>query len=257
MMVAGCDVGSRTAKAVILKDGEMIGSAVLRGGPVPAESAERVMADAAEAARVARAELSRCIGTGYGRKRIPFADGTESEIACHARGALWQDPQVRTLVDIGGQDAKAVRFDAQGAVLRFTYNDRCASGTGRFLEVIAEALEIELADMAALADRATERITLSNQCVVFAETEILSLVNAGQDRAAIVHGLHHAVARRVAAMARGIGLDAEITMSGGVARNRGVFAALGEALGRPLRALPHPQLAGAIGAALFAAEGAG
>jgi predicted CoA-substrate-specific enzyme activase len=257
MIVAGCDVGSVTTKAVIMRRGEIMGSALVPSGPVAETSAQQAMAAALDNAGRSLADVVSCVGTGYGRKRVSFGDACESEITCHARGALWQDPVLRTIVDIGGQDAKATRFDARGAVVRYTYNDRCASGSGRFLEIIAEALDIELAEMGALAARSRERLTLSNQCVVFAETEILSLVSEGRQTADIVNALHHAVAGRVAAMARGIGIEAEVGMTGGVARNDGMFLALEAALGRPLRRLPQPQLAGAIGAALLAAEMAG
>jgi len=160
------------------------------------------------------------------------------------------------IVDIGGQDAKAIKFDDQGRVLQYLYNDKCASGTGRFLEVIADALGIELDALGAIAETSTERLALSNQCVVFAETEILSLVSEGKETADIVMAMHRAVARRAAAMAKSIGLVGDVAMTGGVARNAGMFRALGESLGADLKPVPHPQINGAIGAALLAAEAA-
>jgi predicted CoA-substrate-specific enzyme activase len=256
MIFAGCDVGSTTAKAVILRDGRISGSAVLPTGANPERAASDAMAGALREAGLRLEEVRRCVGTGYGRKRIPFGDALESEIACHARGAVWQCPGARTLVDIGGQDAKAVRFDPAGSVSRYQYNDKCAAGTGRFLETIAAALDVALEDLGSLSARSREHLTLSNQCVVFAETEILSLVNDGRETADIVRALHQAAARRATAMARAVGVEREVVMAGGVARNAGMFEALQEALGVPLRSLPHPQLNGAIGAALLAA-GAG
>ena len=254
MIVAGCDVGSLAAKAVVLRDGAIAGAGVVRSGSAPEQSASAAMRLALAQAGLGLDDLASCVGTGYGRKRISFGDAAESEIACHARGAVWQAPSVRTIVDIGGQDAKAIKLDERGAVVRYLYNDKCASGTGRFLEVIAEALGIELEAMGALARQSTEHLTLSNQCVVFAETEILSLVSEGRETADIVKALHRAVARRAAAMARSIGVVADVAMTGGVALNAGMFDALGEALGLTLVRVPYPQLNGAIGAALVAAE---
>jgi len=261
MIVAGCDVGSLTAKAVLMRDGTIIGAAITRTGPVPEASANAAMQLALDQAGVTLDAVAHCVGTGYGRRRITFGDTIESEIACHARGAVWQVASVRTVIDIGGQDAKAIRLDERGKVLQYQYNDKCAAGTGRFLEVIADALGIDLDALGPLSEQATEHLTLSNQCVVFAETEILSLVNEGRETADIVCAMHRAVARRAAAMARGIGIGlagaGDVAMTGGVAKNSGMFEALREALGMPLVRVPHPQLNGAIGAALAAADAAG
>jgi predicted CoA-substrate-specific enzyme activase len=257
MIVAGCDVGSLTAKAVLMRDGTIIGAGITRTGPVPEAAASAAMQFALDRAAVRLGAVAHCVGTGYGRRRIAFGDTVESEIACHARGAVWQAASVRTVIDIGGQDAKAIRLDECGNVLQYQYNDKCAAGTGRFLEVIADSLGIKLDALGPLSEQATEHLTLSNQCVVFAETEILSLVNEGRETADIVCAMHRAVARRVVAMARGIGVVGDVAMTGGVARNSGMFEALREALGMPLVRVPHPQLNGAIGAALIAADAAG
>ncbi len=254
MITAGCDVGSLTAKAVILADGRIAGRSVVRCGTSPEKSAEEAMGAALDQAGIRLDRVSRTVGTGYGRARIPFAQAIESEIACHARGAIWRVPSARTVVDIGGQDAKAIRMAADGRVVQYSYNDKCASGTGRFLEVIAEALEVPLWEMGDIAARSTERLSLSNQCVIFAETEIISLVNEGRETADIINALHHAVARRAASLAKGIGVEQSVVMSGGVARNRGMFAALGEALGCALLELDDPQINGALGAALMALD---
>jgi predicted CoA-substrate-specific enzyme activase len=199
-------------------------------------------------------DIEYCIGTGYGRKHIPFMDSLESEIACHGRGAIWQVPSARTVVDIGGQDAKAIRVDEKGNVERYVYNDKCASGTGRFLEIIADSLDIKLEDMGAISGRSTEKLTLSNQCVVFAETEIISLVNEGKEIADIISALHQAVANRAASLARGILVAPDAVMTGGVAKNSGMFEALQKALGMKLHRVDNPQINGALGAALFAAD---
>ena len=196
------------------------------------------------------------MGTGYGKDRVPFADRVESEIACHARGAWWRVPTTRTIIDIGGQDAKAMRVDADGRVVRYIYNDKCASGTGRFLEVMADALEVRLEDMGRVGQTAQEALAISNQCVIFAETEVVSLVNAGKAVPDIVAGLHRAMADRVAALAGSIGVENDVVMTGGVAKNEGVFDALAAGIGTELKQLDglDPQIVGALGAALFAGQ---
>jgi len=254
MITAGCDIGSLTAKAVILQDRKMLASEVILASAQPEKSSIEVMRRAIEKAGIKMEDIEYCIGTGYGRKHIPFMDSLESEIACHGRGAIWQVPSARTVVDIGGQDAKAIRVDEKGNVERYVYNDKCASGTGRFLEIIADSLDIKLEDMGAISGRSTEKLTLSNQCVVFAETEIISLVNEGKEIADIISALHQAVANRAASLARGILVAPDAVMTGGVAKNSGMFEALQKALGMKLHRVDNPQINGALGAALFAAD---
>lgn len=255
MITAGCDVGSLSAKAVILKDGKMIASHVLYAGADPADSARRVMDAALEKAGLALADIERCVGAGYGRHSISFADAVESEIACHARGAQWLLPDVRMIIDIGGQDAKAMRVDGRANITRYVYNDKCASGTGRFLEVMAAAMGVSLEVFGELSFQAKKPVSISNQCVVFAETEIISLMNDGVELPDIIAGLHRAMAHRVASLARAIELEPPIVMTGGVAKNRGMFVALSEALGTELRDLnADPQIIGALGAAVMAAD---
>lgn len=254
MIVAGCDIGSLTAKAVIMNNGEIVASAVTRASVKPQESAQEVISMALSRAGLSKSDVACTVGTGYGKKQVAFAEGTESEIACHARGAMWQVPSARTVIDIGGQDAKAIKMDADGNVIRYVYNDKCAAGTGRFLEVIAEALDLRLEDLGEISSRSKNRLTLSNQCVVFAETEIISLINEGKEIPDIISALHTAVANRAASLARGIGIESDAVMTGGVAINGGMFTALGQALGVQLKSVQEPQINGAIGAALFAMD---
>jgi len=254
MITAGCDVGSLTAKAVIMQNNEIMASAVSLAKRSPEESAREVMDMAIKTAALTMKDLAYCVGTGYGRKHVSFVNSIESEITCHARGAVWQAPTVRTVIDIGGQDAKAISVDESGAVTRFIYNDKCASGTGRFLEIIAEALEIRLDDLGDISSKSTKRITLSNQCVVFAETEIISLVNDGAEIPDIIHALHNAVANRAAALAKSIAVGGDVVMTGGVARNTGMFESLKNAMGVNLIRVKNPQINGAIGAALMAMD---
>ncbi len=256
MIVAGCDIGSLTAKAIIMEHGKVLADAVMRSKTRPSESADQVMHAALKAAGLAMDDVGCVVGTGYGREQIPFVDGVESEISCHAKGAWQVRPSVRMVIDIGGQDAKATRIDENGKVVRYLYNDKCASGTGRFLEVMAEALEVPLEEMGAMGARSTEKLTISNQCVIFAETEVISLVNEGKETSDIISALHQALARRVASLAMSIEVTEDVVMTGGVAKNKGVFQALEDALGVPLKPLDgvDPQIIGAMGAALYAEE---
>jgi predicted CoA-substrate-specific enzyme activase len=259
MIVAGCDVGSLTAKAVIFKGDEMISSHLLKVRSRPDEAAVEVMNGALTRANLALGDIRYSVGTGYGRNRIPFANETVSEIVCHGKGAHWFLPSVRTVIDVGGQDAKAIRVDAGGNVVKYEYNDKCASGTGRFLEIMADALEIGLEEMGDLSLRSTSPVRITSQCVVFAETEVISLVNGGKEIRDVVSGLHKAMAGRIASLVRGIGaLEREVVMAGGVAKNRGIRSAIEEVLGVKLADVKFdPQLNGAVGAALLAREAAG
>ena len=254
MITAGCDIGSLTAKALILKDGKILASEVILASAQPEKSAIEVMRRAVEKADIKMEDIEYCVGTGYGRKHIPFMNSPESEIACHGRGAVWQVPSARTVVDIGGQDAKAIRVNEKGNVERYVYNDKCASGTGRFLEIIADSLDIELNDMGDISGQSSEKLTLSHQCVIFAETEIISLVNEGKEIADILSALHQAVANRAASLARGIIVEPDAVMTGGVAKNSGMFWALERALGMKMHRVDNPQINGALGAAVFAAD---
>lgn len=256
MIVAGCDVGSLTSKAVVMEEGHILAHAVVLSGTDPAESASRVMQRALDQVGCSMGDIRFSVGTGYGKARIPFVGRTESEITCHAKGAWWDNPSVRTVVDIGGQDAKAIRIGPDGKVVRYTYNDKCASGTGRFLEVMARAMDVPLAEMGRKGRESTEKISISNQCVIFAETEVVSLLNEGREVCDIIRALHHAMASRVASLVKSIGVEETVVMTGGVAKNCGVFDALATALGVGLYPLAKidPQINGALGAALLAGE---
>ena len=259
MIVAGCDVGSLTAKAVIMENGKPLANAIMRAKTKPSASADEVMQMALNAAGLRMDDIGWVVGTGYGREQIPFVDSVESEISCHAKGAWHIRPSVRMVIDIGGQDAKATRMDANGSVVRYLYNDKCASGTGRFLEIMAAALEVPLEKMGDAGARSREKLTISNQCVIFAETEVVSLVNEGKDINDIINALHRALAKRVVALAKSIEVAEEVVMTGGVAKNSGVFQAISDGLGLPLQLLEgvDPQIVGALGAALFAEEKGG
>lgn len=244
-----------TAKAVLMAEGEILAGSVIPADTSPERAARNVVEKALGAAGLPWEAISFTVSTGYGKKRVSFAQGQESEIACHGRGAWWCRPEARTVIDIGGQDSKAIRLDAEGRVVRYQYNDKCASGTGRFLEMMALALEVPLEEMGEMAARSQDPVKISNQCVIFAETEVVSLMNAGRAVPDILKGLHHSMATRVHAMASNVGLEREVIFCGGVAKNSGVAQALEQAVGFPLVPYPlDPQINGALGAALFAEE---
>ena len=255
MLAAGCDIGSLTAKAVIVNEGRVVANAIIRATSRPEESARNVMDMALSQAGLTFQDLAYVIGTGYGRRQVPFVNEVVSEIVCHGKAAQWLNPSIRMVIDVGGQDAKAIRVDATGAVVRYVYNDKCASGTGRFLEIMAEALEVALEELGELALASQKPVSISNQCTVFAETEVVSLLNNGKAIPDIASGLVRAMAHRIAALAKSIGLELDITMSGGVAKNQGMFSALEEVLGVEIKRLEgDPQLNGALGAALLAEQ---
>jgi len=243
----GVDVGSTTCKAVAIDaGGRLLARAVEPSDPRIEPQVERLVC-----AVRGDAGAGLPIGaTGYGRKRV-MAGRAVTEITCHARGAFASTGRPGVLVDVGGQDTKVIRIGPAGEVLDFAMNDKCAAGTGRFLEVILGRLGVPLAEVAALVAGAGRAVPVSSTCTVFAESEVISLVAAGEPAAGIVKGLNQALASRVAALARASAAGAgEVFMSGGVALNGAIVAALAEALGRPVRVLPEPQLIGALGAAL-------
>ncbi|HQP31694.1 MAG TPA: acyl-CoA dehydratase activase [Deltaproteobacteria bacterium] len=252
-MVAGCDVGSLTAKAVIMDDEKILSTHVVAATASPVVSAKAVMDAALSQAGLDLNDLEYIVGTGYGRKQIAFVHDVVSEIVCHGKAVNWLVPSARTVIDVGGQDAKAIRLDSAGDIVRYAYNDRCATGTGRFLEIMADALELRLEDMGEVSLRSRRPAGISNQCTVFAESEVVSLVNDGKAVPDIVSGLHRAMAFRVAALAKSIEVAEDVVMSGGVAKNVGLFSVLGDVLGVKMKKCgTDPQINGALGAALIA-----
>ena len=256
MIVGGCDVGSATGKAVIMRNGEIISYEIIPSTTKPEVTARTVMDKAVEKAGLSSiAELDYIVGTGYGRLKVPFANENISEITCHARGAQWLLPTVRTVVDIGGQDCKVMSLAENGRVLEFVMNDRCAAGTGRFFEAMARVLDCGLQGLSELALQGKNPATISSQCSVFAESEVVTLVNEGKELSDIVAGLHASIASRLNSMVRKVGLVEDVVLTGGCAKNDGLAKALEEKLGMSVKKLPiDPQIVGAIGAALIAAE---
>ncbi len=255
MIVGGCDVGSATGKAVVMKDGAIVSHTIIPSTVRPEVTARRAMDGAiAEAGLSSIEDLGYLVGTGYGRLKIPFANENVSEITCHARGAHWMSPAVRTVVDIGGQDCKVMSLDENGKVLEFVMNDRCAAGTGRFFEAMARVLECGLSGLSELCLEGKNPATITSQCSVFAESEVVTLINEGVELADIVAGLHDSVARRLNSMVRRVGLVEDVALTGGCAKNEGLAKVLEGRLRVSVKKLPQdPQIAGAVGAALIAA----
>jgi len=256
MLVGGCDVGSTTGKAVILDGTSIVSHFIVPSTTHPERTARMAMDEAIKGAGLASlTDLTYVVGTGYGRLKVPFANENVSEITCHARGAHWLNPAVRTVVDIGGQDCKVMSLDKNGKVLEFAMNDRCAAGTGRFFEAMARVLGCGLEGISSLENQGTNPATISSQCSVFAESEVVTLINEGLDLPNIVAGINNSVANRIFAMVRRVGLAKELAMTGGCSKNEGLAKALEKKLGVDVTLLPQdPQIAGAVGAALIAGE---
>src|SRR5512139_3878665 len=198
MLVGGCDVGSTTGKAVILNETAILSHFIVPSTTNPEKTARLAMEEAARLAGLsALSDLQYIIGTGYGRLKVPFANENVSEITCHARGAHWLNPAVRTVVDIGGQDCKVMSIDKNGRVIEFAMNDRCAAGTGRFFEAMARVLGCGLDGISSPANQGTNAATISSQCSVFAESEVVTLINEGLDLPNIIAGINNAVANRI------------------------------------------------------------
>ncbi len=254
MLVVGIDVGSVSAEAVVLKDGEVVGRSALPTGASARRAGERALQAALERSGVTGEDLDYIVATGYGRASLEFANRQVTEISCHARGAHHLFPDVRTVIDIGGQDSKAIRVDENGAVIDFAMNEKCAAGTGRFLEVMARALELKVEDLQELSLHARRAASINSICTVFAESEVVSLIAEDVPVDEIVAGLHASIAERVSSLVRRVGLEPRVVMTGGVARNRGVVRALEEHLGCSVTVPEDPQIVGALGAALLAED---
>ena len=251
--VSGIDVGALSTEAVILdSEGELSGYSIVETGANSTEAAEEAFGKALLAAGIRRNAVVHTVATGYGRISVPFAKKRVTEISCHAMGAQHLFPDTGTVIDIGGQDSKVIRIGDSGKVLDFTMNDKCAAGTGRFLEVMAAKLRVPLEEMSALSLRTEKEAHISSVCTVFAESEVVSLVAKNHPKEEIIRGLHRAITNRVWSMVKALGVYGEVAMTGGVAKNRGVVTLMEEKLGKPIRVYAEPQIVGALGAALFA-----
>jgi predicted CoA-substrate-specific enzyme activase len=259
---AGVDSGSTSTNAVVTGEaGDVLAAVTLPTGAHSADAARAALDEALRIAGVEREMLAAVVATGYGRASVPFAAKDVTEITCHAKGAHRLAPDARTVIDIGGQDSKVIRLGSAGNVTEFSMNDKCAAGTGRFLELMADTLGVSVDEMARMGLRPDEVIAISSMCAVFAESEVISLIADGKDAEDIVWGVDLAIAGRVAGMAARLGAEPPYVMTGGVANNAGVVKALGEKLresgggrSRSVTVPEGPQICGALGAALLARE---
>lgn len=255
MYVMGIDSGSTSTNAVIMdQDRKIKAFSIVRTGAKSGVSADRALKDVLEKAGLSREKISWIVSTGYGRVSIDFADENVTEISCHGKGAHYFNPKIRTILDIGGQDSKAIHLNEKGEVKDFVMNDKCAAGTGRFLEMIARTLEVSLDELGAIALTSTEKIEITSMCSVFAESEVISLIANNKDKADIADGVCQAIANKAFGLLRRVGMEPDFMMTGGVAKNSGVVRAVEEKIGASLYICEEPEIVGAAGAALYALE---
>jgi len=252
MIGIGIDIGSVATKGIII-NGDIQKKAMVPTGWSPRDAGQAVIGQLLNLSGTDRCEVDRIFATGYGRVAFEEADKTITEIKCHARGIADLYPEVRTIIDIGGQDSKVIHLGNNGQVVDFAMNDKCAAGTGRFLQVMATALGLDVSELGD-SEEPAQTLSISSMCTVFAESEIIGLLARGNPKGGIIAGLHQSVGKRVAAMARRMGVQAEVAFTGGVAINRGVQRALEEELGCAVIVSDACQYTGALGAALLASR---
>ncbi len=254
MIFFGIDIGSNTAKGALLKDNQIIASSVVPAGFRHDETARKVLQNLLDDTRLQFEQVTRVVSTGYGRKSVSFSHKAVTEIICHAAGAALLHPGLGGIVDVGGQDSKAIRLGEDGQVTDFAMNDKCAAGTGRFLEVMAGTLGLGLDQMGPRGLQSENPVKISAICTVFAESEVISMIAAQKERADIIAGIHESAAQRIAGLAKKAKLTAPLMMTGGVALNPGLVHALEQALGQTLLVHPLCQKMGAVGAAVLASR---
>jgi benzoyl-CoA reductase subunit D len=256
MIVAGIDVGAKNVHAVLIKEGRVLAKATVASGFDQEESAERGLQEAAKVAGIERGAIAAIAATGAGRKALPFAGQQPTEVAADGRGAAASRPGARTVIDVGADEARAIKLSPEGKVIDFAINEKCAAGAGAFVEAMSRALDMPLADFATSSLESTQSIPMNAQCTVFAESEVVSLIHANTPPADIARAVHDAMASRVSAMVRRVGVDDPVVLGGGAALNAGFVKALSAALGGVnVEVLPDAEYLGALGAALIAWEG--
>jgi len=251
---AGVDVGSTQTKAVIVdENGKIVGYSLIDTGSNVVIAAEKAFLAALDEGELSESEVGYIVGTGYGRYKVTFGNTQITEISCHARGSVHMFPGTRTVLDMGGQDTKAIRVRANGEVIDFCMNDKCAAGTGRFLQAAA-ALEIPLPELGPTALRADKAVPISTTCTVFAESEVLAWLGKGKKIEDILWGVHKSIGVRSMALLRRVGIEEQVTFTGGVTKNKGMVEVMNQALGFPVNVSEESHLMGALGAALFALD---
>ena len=235
-----------------MAEGKIRGTRVIFTGYNAEQAGTKVYEELLKELGIEKSDIRRVVSTGYGRNSVKFMDKAMTEIICHGAGAHYLNPRARSVIDIGGQDSKAIVLDEKGKVKNFAMNDKCAAGTGRFLEVMARALEVDLDGFGALSLRAGDPSRISSLCTVFAESEVISLISKGEKRENIIAGIHESIAARIAAMANRLRIAPLVVMTGGVAKNIGVVKALERKIGMAVEVSEYAQVNGAIGAAFLA-----
>ncbi len=259
MIFAGIDIGSITAKAALVRQNDsgkalsLLGTKVIPTGYNPVSAGKKVFSALVESLGISPDEIRKIVATGYGRNSVEFAHKAMTEIICHGAGAHFSNPGIRGIIDVGGQDSKAIALDESGRVENFAMNDKCAAGTGRFLEVMAKAMDLDLGQLGPMGLTSEKPAKISSICTVFAESEVISMIAAMETRENIIAGIHDATAARVAGLATKIKIKSPVIMTGGVAKNTGLVKALEKRLGVEIFVGNSPQENGAIGAAVLAA----
>lgn len=253
MTTVGIDMGAKTTKVVILKDGRVVARCMVLTGFDQKEAAEKALAEALQQAGLRREDVKRMVATGVGRKAVPFAQDDVTEVRADARGAVFLFPAAKTVIDVGAEEGRAIKCTPEGKVADFAINEKCAAGAGTFVEAMARALELRLDDMGTLSLRSQKAVPMNAQCTVFAESEVVSLVHAKTPKEDIARAIHDAIASRITSMARRVGIEKDIALIGGVARNVGFVDALRRGLETDGLLIPEdPEFVGALGAALVA-----
>lgn len=254
MIVAGVDIGASTAKAVLLEDTHILGYSIIATGAESANSARQALNQALMRAGLSLAQIGYIVATGYGRVIVPFAQETVTELTCHARGANWLFPSARTVINLGAESSRVISLSDNGRVQSFATNDKCAAGSGLFLESMAYLIGVPVAEMGELALAAETAEEVSSRCAVFAESEVISHIHRGVAKGRILAGLHRAVADRILDLASRVVIRPEVVITGGVAKNPAIIKELEAKLGLTVHLPPEPQMVGALGAALLAGD---
>ncbi len=254
MLSAGVDIGSLSSKAVILEDGKIRSWSVMPTGVNNAETAKEVIERAAKESGISIEDIEYFVATGLGKKEVSFADDQAVEILCSLRGARWHFPSARIVIDLGAENCRVIKSDGNGIITNFELNDKCAAGTGIFLETLAEMLKIKQEDIGELSLKSNSDLTISSTCAVYAESEVVSLIHKGVSKSDIIAAVHKSIAFRIYQMLTHIGIEREVVMTGGVAKNIGFNAELSKLLGFNILVPENPEIISALGAALIAAE---
>ena len=254
MITAGIDMGAKTIKVVILNDSQVAAKSILLGGLDTRQSAEQAFDEALKSANLSSNAIEHITATGAGRRGTPLAQDEVTEVGANAKGAVFLFPATRTVIDVGAEEGRGIRCDGGGKVVDFVINEKCAAGAGTFTEAMARALELKLEEMGKLSLQATKAVPMNAQCTVFAESEVVSLVHAKTPKADIVRAVHDAIASRIISMVRRVGVEKEVVLIGGMAKNIGFVDSLKRGLEMDLVVPEEPEFVGALGAALIAAE---